>query len=159
MVRRVLAALVVVFVLAACDPMDRPGTRVTGPISAQPPTDPNPWDDPTAAAAAARTGPGTTCPRALTFSVPARWKLTGDFSAVGGLTVGGLTLVCELDGKPAGVLGIMRVFTGPAGDIQTIASGFIYNWAPDATGVQSQDVKVGTADGLDVRFVSNGHTT
>jgi hypothetical protein len=159
MVSRIVAALVLLFALAACDPSpvdvlpSGPPPLLTGP------TEPAVWGEPVPADPVGKAGPGSACPQTLFFDVPAKWKLTGDFSAAGGLIAGGLTLVCELDGKPAGVPGIMRVFRGPRGDLRTVAERFRADWAPNATGVDYRDTVIGPGgtSGLEVYFRNQGH--
>ena len=152
MPRRLLAVVAVLFALAGCASTPPAPIRTGGPAN-------GPWSDAAPAVAGGKTGPGTACPQALTFDVPAGWKLTGDFTAVGGLTLGGLDLVCELDGKPAGVLGIMRVFKGATGDLRAIGARYVADWAPTATEVEYRDAKVGPADGVEISFRSLDHYT
>jgi hypothetical protein len=152
MLRRTLVALVVLVAAAGCSSTPPAPIHTGGPAN-------GPWSDAAPAIAAGKTGPGTACPQALTFDVPAGWKLTGDFTAAGGMTLGGLDLVCELDGKPAGVLGIMRVFKGPAGDLRAVGARYVADWAPTATEVEYRDAKIGPADGVEVSFRSDDHYT
>ncbi|MBO4163354.1 lipoprotein [Micromonospora antibiotica] len=90
-----------------------PSTSPTAsPVAAGPP-----WHDDVAPAAAATTvGPkGSACTLSMTFSVPAKWKVK---AVKGGadLKLGPAVPLCEIDAKPAGNIGFLRVWqiTGAA---------------------------------------------
>lgn len=72
------------------------------------------FDDPAPAAAADKIGPGTACPIPATIPTAAKWKPKDATSA--NLTTAGVTLRCEIDAKPAGVLGFIRVYTYDGAD-------------------------------------------
>ncbi|MGC4804301.1 lipoprotein [Micromonospora sp. DT233] len=82
-----------------------------------------PWYDEVAPARAAGTvGAGrSACQLPITFSVPARWvaEPVDDGSA---MTLGGSRLRCEVDAKPAGNVGFLRVWAAEEGTLDVRAS-------------------------------------
>jgi hypothetical protein len=59
-------------------------------------------------------GPGTPCTLPVSFELAESWKpqaVAADGSAL--TEQGGFTLACEVDAKPAGNIGFLRVWTGP----------------------------------------------
>ncbi|MFF5171836.1 lipoprotein [Micromonospora sp. NPDC000089] len=115
MIRRTaaLAALTLTLTAGCAEADTRPATApspsaspTASPVAAGPPW----YDDVAPAPAATLVGPeGSTCPLSLTFSVPAKWKV----KAVRGgedLMFGPAVPVCEIDAKPAGLIGFLRVW-------------------------------------------------
>ncbi|GIF61968.1 hypothetical protein Ais01nite_00030 [Asanoa ishikariensis] len=84
--------------------------------------------DPVPAAAGGKIGPGTACGIPATLSTAEKWSPKD--LAKWALVEDGVTLRCEIDAKPAGVLGFIWVFTYESGDaaqaLTTVAamSGF-----------------------------------
>jgi hypothetical protein len=81
-----------------------------------------PWDsDPPPAGAGLKIGgSGTACQLPVSFDVAASWRAkpaTGDLG-----TQGDFTLRCEIDAKPAGHLGFLRVWVGGKADDQPVAA-------------------------------------
>lgn len=78
----------------------------------------------TAAAAGKLGGPDTACALPVRFSLATSWKpeavkeLEGADPELGStiLSQGPVTLVCEIDAKPAGHIGFLRVWTGNKGE-------------------------------------------
>jgi hypothetical protein len=66
----------------------------------------------------------------VTFGLQASWRpqavaLGPDDPLASLARRGTLTLVCEIDAKPAGAIGFLRVYTGKAGDPRAALTGFI----------------------------------
>ncbi|MFF3326614.1 lipoprotein [Streptomyces sp. NPDC002889] len=57
-------------------------------------------------------GSGSPCALPVTFDLAASWEPEAVDTALGALKQGPVTLVCEIDAKPAGNIGFMRVWTG-----------------------------------------------
>ena len=83
-----------------------PSSPTASPVVAGPPW----YDDVAPATAATTVGPkGSACTLSMTFSVPAKWKVE---AVKGGaeFTIGPAVAVCEIDAKPAGHIGFLRVW-------------------------------------------------
>ncbi|MBW5486271.1 lipoprotein [Streptomyces bambusae] len=111
---RVLAASVVLAgLLTACSSGGGAGgdgrtpSSPTGSPSGSPAGSPSGGADVPAAAGAVGE-PGSACPLPVTLSTAASWKPK---AVPPGFTQGGLTLSCEIDAKPAGHIGFLRVWT------------------------------------------------
>ncbi|QGZ50732.1 hypothetical protein GPZ77_22270 [Streptomyces sp. QHH-9511] len=85
---------------------------------------------PTAAPKASLGAPGTACPLPVSFDLAAQWKpkavhASDDevFAALG--KQGPATMVCEIDAKPAGNIGYMRVWSAGKGRARTALEGFV----------------------------------
>jgi hypothetical protein len=114
------------------------------------------WGDPAAAAASADVGPGSACPVPHRFKLAASWK-PKDASALG-FEAHGHLLSCEIDGKPAGVLGLMRVWTGSDTDPRRMLQSLV----DDADGASEVRFRApaGSVAGLtEVSFQSEGQPT
>jgi hypothetical protein len=117
-----------------------------------------PWYDEVAPAAAATTigAEGSTCPLPMTFSMPGKWKATAvkvDFKA------GPARLVCELDAKPAGHIGFLRVWRieGPKPlDPQETVDKFLAEYAKDAKDRHYRRTKAGTLDSFETTWTKDG---
>lgn len=59
--------------------------------------------------------PASPCPLPVTFEAEPRWTAEAVDPAVGPVRQGPLTLRCEVNARPAGHVGFLRVWTGPAG--------------------------------------------
>jgi hypothetical protein len=105
------------------------------------------FQDPAAAAAGGRIGPGTACAIPATLSTAAKW--TPKDASGAGMTAGGVTLRCEIDAKPAGVLGFMRVYTYEGGDPQQALTALLA--APALGGRKSAErqVTIGGKSGVE----------
>ncbi|MEO3745370.1 lipoprotein [Plantactinospora sp. B5E13] len=113
----VLAALTVGLV-AGCadDPKPSPGDAAAAANPTATSTAPGaPWyDDVAPAAAATKVGPkGAGCELPVTFDLPAQWKpkpieFHPELAEL--IQQGGSTAVCEIDAKPAGNIGFLRVW-------------------------------------------------
>jgi hypothetical protein len=116
------------------------------------------WRDPAPAKAAGKVGPGTACPGSFAFDVADKWKLAGDFPEQL-FAVGTFDVVCELDAKPAGVLGIMRVFasTEATDDLKKELEAFIGEYDSKVTDPKFRDVTVGGATAVEVSYGTPEH--
>ncbi|MFI9642585.1 lipoprotein [Micromonospora sp. NPDC051925] len=77
------------------------------PVAAGPPW----YDDVAPATAATTVGPeGSACQLAMTFSVPAQWKVEAVTAGREEFTLGPAVPVCEIDAKPAGHIGFLRIW-------------------------------------------------
>jgi hypothetical protein len=85
-----------------------PTTAPTGATTAPPDVPTENWDDPPPAEAADTSYPACDVP--ATFDVADKWVAKAVPADVGG------GLACEIDGKPAGVIGFIRVFRATGAD-------------------------------------------
>ncbi|WP_229402562.1 lipoprotein [Micromonospora okii] len=135
MFRRICAAVLAALILATAAGCADDGPRTTGgragggPVPAPSPfVSGPPWYDDTAPAGAGVTvgAKGTPCELPVTFSLPARWTAepVGDAA---GTTLGGSRLRCEVDAKPAGNVGFLRVWAVDegTGDVRAALEEFL----------------------------------
>ncbi|MEU4713623.1 lipoprotein [Micromonospora purpureochromogenes] len=117
MIRRVavLAALTLTVATGCAEDAKEPAVAPSPSPSASPTASPiaagPPWYDEVAPAAAGTTvGPeGSTCPLPITFSVPPKWKVKAVTSGKD-FQIGPAVPLCEIDAKPAGHIGFLRVW-------------------------------------------------
>ncbi|MEV4513622.1 lipoprotein [Dactylosporangium sp. NPDC049525] len=123
-----------------------PSNAASAPASAAPAGDPA-FPDPAPAAAGGKIGPGTACAIPATLSTAAKW--TPKDASGAGMTAGGVTLRCEIDAKPAGVLGFIRVYTYAGGDAQQALTALLA--APGLGGKKSAErqVTIGGKSGVE----------
>ncbi|MFY1624346.1 lipoprotein [Micromonospora sp. WMMD735] len=115
MIRRTTALAALTLTLTAGCAGDTTERATTPAPSSSPTASPvvagPPWYDDVAPAAAATTvGPkGSACTLSMTFSVPAKWKAK---AVKGGadFQLGPAVPLCEIDAKPAGNIGFLRVW-------------------------------------------------
>ncbi|GAA1980647.1 lipoprotein [Amycolatopsis minnesotensis] len=125
--RTMLPALTTVAVLAGCSNASEAGPAASSKSAAAPPSNSapaqpgKPWSDELKNAEAGDKlgGTGSTCPLPVTFDVAKGWKPkpvdAGNGSGLDALAhQGGFTLKCEIDGKPAGFLGFLRIWAEDA---------------------------------------------
>jgi hypothetical protein len=173
------AALVVGLLLTGCGtdgerravPPGTPATTVpdavsAGPTMASPTGDSAPptvaagdvdWGR-TAAAPAGTVGPEGSCRIPGSFGIAARWAAQ-DMSKLG-VVDEGLAMRCEVDGNPAGVVGVLRVWV--AGDGSTpraVLEKFVRKSALRPTEVAYRETKVGTVTGVEVSYRFEHHAT
>ncbi|MEH0971777.1 lipoprotein [Micromonospora sp. CPCC 205546] len=126
--------------------------------TASPVTPGPPWHDEVAAAPAGTTvgGKGTPCELPVTFSVPAKWKVKAVKRSAksGEARVGKALMVCEIDARPAGDLGFLRVWRvdGVAGGGQEHLKHFLGVYAPGATDAEYRRLKAGTLDAVEASY-------
>lgn len=111
-----------------------------------------PWHDGMRpAASSAKVGaPDTACPLPVIVDLPDKWKPVhldeGEFSQ------GGLDNVCEIDAKPAGSIGFLRVWVGPASTPRTALESFVAD-QKNAGDPRYRDTTVGKGSGVEVTWV------
>src|SRR5437762_392000 len=106
-VRAALVAALSSTLLAGCSDKEPAPPATAGAAS------PAAWSDPAAAPRAAQVGkPGTPCVLPVSFDIAKSWKPAALPDGVA--KQAGFTLRCEVDGKPAGHLGFLRVWVSAA---------------------------------------------
>ncbi|MFI0794381.1 lipoprotein [Micromonospora rubida] len=163
MFRRV-AVLAALTLTATAGCADKATPTVANSSSADPTASPvaagPPWyDEVTPAAAGTTVGPeGSACPLSMTFSVPPEWKVeavkTGtDYRA------GPALLLCEIDAKPAGHIGFLRVWRieGAAPpNPQVTVDEFLAEYSSKAEGPQYRRTKAGPLDSYEATWTEDG---
>ncbi|MFE2580478.1 lipoprotein [Streptomyces sp. NPDC059378] len=106
--------------------------------------------------------PGSACELPVTFATVRDWKAetidnsatdSGDFGDLA-LRQGPVTAVCEIDAKPAGNIGFLRVFTAPPGNagIRSVLAAFVA--AEGKVGeAKYTPFKTGGLDGVQVDYL------
>ncbi|MFD5199507.1 lipoprotein [Streptomyces sp. NPDC058375] len=107
-------------------------------------------------------GPGSACELPVTFDLAARWKpkaieLEPDSILADLAEQGTVKMVCEIDAKPAGNIGFLRVWRGKASeeDPQAVLKAFVED-DPNASKAAYTQVKAGTLAAAEVRYT--GHS-
>ncbi|MEV4664491.1 lipoprotein [Micromonospora echinofusca] len=131
----------------------------TSPSATASPVTPGPpWHDEVAAAAAGTTvgGKGTPCELPVTFSVPARWKVEAvkGSAEFGEARLGKALMLCEIDAKPAGAIGFLRVWRvdGVAGGAEAHLKHFLDAYSPKAADAEYRRLKAGTLDAVEASY-------
>ncbi|MEU4570823.1 lipoprotein [Micromonospora sp. NPDC023956] len=107
------------------------------------------------AVAAARIGaPGSACELPVTFALAESWKpeavtVAPDNPLAELARRGPLTMVCEIDAKPAGNLGFLRVWTGAGDELRPSLQAFIGTDAHEPTYTES---RIGDRPALEVVY-------
>ncbi|MET9432622.1 lipoprotein [Streptomyces sp. NPDC006551] len=151
----VLAAVTAVGVLAGCGTEKASTPEVKEAPAAGATTAAK---DKTAAKAAASLGePGTACVLPVSFGLAADWKPKavkvdeGDELAVALGKQGPATMVCEIDAKPAGNIGYLRVWTAPGGSARTALEGFV-KAEENTSKVSYKETKAGALPVVEVTY-------
>ncbi|WP_422755142.1 lipoprotein [Micromonospora sp. WMMD708] len=133
-----------------------PSTSPTAsPVAAGPPW----YDDVAPAAAATTVGPkGSACTLSMTFSVPAKWKAK---AVKGGadFTLGPAVPLCEIDAKPAGHIGFLRVWqiTGATPlNPQDTVDKYLAAFGDGAKEQQYRRTKAGPLDAFEATWTEDG---
>ncbi|MFI1782345.1 lipoprotein [Streptomyces rubiginosohelvolus] len=107
-------------------------------------------------------GAGSACELPVTFDLAARWKpkaieLEPDSVLADLAEQGTVRMVCEIDAKPAGNVGFLRVWQGEASedDPQAVLKAFVEN-DPNASEAAYTQVKAGALAAAEVRYT--GHS-
>ncbi|MGK5679041.1 lipoprotein [Actinoplanes sp. URMC 104] len=114
------------------------GTGTTSPAAD------DPWRTPAPAAAGAKS---TACKLPVTFDVAQNWKPTAVDPGL--IKQAGFTLRCEIDAKPAQLLGFLRVWTGPGATPAAALEKFLTG----KTGVRSRATEAGTRPAAEATYV------
>ncbi|MFI1439765.1 lipoprotein [Streptomyces fructofermentans] len=106
-------------------------------------------------------GPGSPCPLPVAFDLAAGWKaepVASGEDELGLLEQGTVTLVCEVDAKPAGHIGFLRVWKGgeKGEDARTALKAFVEDEADKRGDEKYSDL---TLDGLAAAEVSYVNTS
>jgi len=111
---------------------------------------------------------GSACELPVAFDIAEFWKAKAvdgaDASGAGGDLAelldafahqGPVTLACEIDAKPAGKIGFLRVWTGAPGkaDARTVLKEFVAA-EPQASGAMYREVKAGDVTGVEVAYTT-----
>ncbi|WP_328476920.1 lipoprotein [Streptomyces sp. NBC_00377] len=111
---------------------------------------------------------GSACELPVTFDIAEFWKAeavdageattaTGDLADLAGafLRQGPVTMACEVDAKPAGKIGFLRVWTGKPGaaDARAVLEGFVAA-EKEASGAKYGTFEAGDVTGAEVEYVT-----
>ncbi|MGI5401995.1 lipoprotein [Streptomyces sp. CA-135486] len=115
-------------------------------------------DTPTAAKGGTVGGAGSPCALPVSFDLAADWqpKAVRDDPTFGLTKQGPVTLVCEIDAKPAGHLGFIRVWTGGAGgdDPRKALEAFVAEEAKSRGKVVYAQTKAGEYAAAEVSYLN-----
>ncbi len=95
-----------------------------------------------------------TCDLPVSFGLAESWKpkpvtIEADDPLAELARRGPLTMACEIDAKPAGNIGFLRVWTGATGDLRTVLTGFIGSAAQEPV---FAELPIGGRPGLEVTY-------
>jgi hypothetical protein len=100
---------------------------------------------------------GSACPLPVTFTMPDDWKAQAVTGST--MTVADVKLACELDAKPAGMIGFIRVFTGDTGkSSEDVLKAFVAKYkgiGPGDSAEKYATAKIAGVDGAEVAYVNN----
>ncbi|MEV1068701.1 lipoprotein [Streptomyces sp. NPDC050263] len=111
---------------------------------------------------------GSACELPVSFDIAEFWKAeavdTTEATAAGGdlaefadlfARQGPVTMACEIDAKPAGKIGFLRVWTGKPGDAdaRSVLEAFVAA-EPEASGAKYSTVEAGGLTGTEVEYVT-----
>jgi hypothetical protein len=151
MTRLAAVAVAVALVLAGCssgsdDDRAPTTTAPTGATSAPPDVPTENWDDPQPAEATEVSYPACDVP--ATFDLADRWAAKAVPADAAGL-LGPYPLACEIDGKPAGVIGFLRVFRAAGVDARKAATGMA---GTKTAGLRTREFTAPAGAGWEVAF-------
>ncbi|MEU9508487.1 lipoprotein [Micromonospora sp. NPDC048170] len=159
----VLAALTIALTGGCADGKESPsagGSPSASPSATASPVTPGPpWHDEVVAASAGTTvgGKGTPCELPVTFSVPAQWKVKAvkGSAKFGEPRLGDALMLCEIDARPTGAVGFLRVWRvdGVAGGAEAHLKNFIGAYSPKGADAEYRRVKAGTLDAVEVSYL------
>ncbi|MFF7179454.1 lipoprotein [Streptomyces sp. NPDC008121] len=110
-----------------------------------------------AKAAASLGEPGTACVLPVSFGLAADWKPkavtvdAGDELSAALGKQGPATMVCEIDAKPAGNIGYLRVWTAPGDSARTALEGFV-KAEKNSSKVAYEETKAGALPVVEVTY-------
>ena len=108
------------------------------------------FPDPAPAAVGGSVGPGTACPIPVAFTVAAKWVAEDTTGA--GLEMGNYRLRCEIDAKPAGLIGFLRVWVNPRqSDVGADMRDFLER-IEGGTGATYRSLTIGGQAGYEASF-------
>jgi hypothetical protein len=103
-------------------------------------------------------GPGKACPAPIAFDTAEKWKpvpITDQFIDGIRLTDEGLTLLCEIDAKPAEVIGFIRVWKVQAANLHDALRDGVRGFTK-GQGFTFKKITVGGRDALEATYTSDG---
>lgn len=110
-----------------------------------------PWSDGVRpAASATKIGAGAPCPLPVTMDIAEKWQ--PEAVEANTFRQGGLELVCEVDAKPAGPIGFIRVWTGAA-QPRAALEAYLAD-QKDTSEITYRDTEVGSGTGTEVIWKS-----
>lgn len=145
--------------LTACGTTTAPAGPAAGPKA--------PGATPAAAPAAAPGGalgaPGTACALPVSFTVARDWRpkavqADADPATAALFRQGPATVRCEVDAKPAGNIGYLRVWTAPKGPARAALEGFVAAEAK-AAGAVYRDTRAGALAAVEVTYTVRDTTS
>jgi hypothetical protein len=132
-----LAGIVLVLAAAGCGDDEKSGA--------------GPWSDGVRpASSATKIGAGAPCPLPVTMDIAEKWQPEG--VDAGTLRQGGLDLFCEVDAKPAGAIGFLRVWIGAAQPRAALESYLADQ--KDTSEITYRDTEIGSGTGTEVIWKS-----
>jgi hypothetical protein len=150
---RLIAVLVTVaLAVAGCssgstDDPD-PTAAPTGATSAPPDVPTENWNDPQPAEAVDTSYPACDVP--ATFDLADKWAAKAVPAGAAGL-LGPHPLICEIDGKPAGVIGFIRVFKAAGADAKKAVTAMA---GTETAGLRTREFTAPAGAGWEVAFGS-----
>lgn len=101
---------------------------------------------------------GSPCALPVSFDLAADWKpeAVNNDDEFGSFTQGTVTLVCEIDAKPAGNIGFLRVWTGgkSGDDARKALEAFVADEAKSREKVEYKETKAGDLSATEVTYVN-----
>ncbi|MFF3689905.1 lipoprotein [Streptomyces sp. NPDC002187] len=99
-------------------------------------------------------GAGSPCALPVTFDLAKSWKPE---AVQAGFSQGTVSLACEIDAKPAGSVGYIRVWTGgkQGDDVRKALEGFVAEESKDREDEKYTETKAGAFDAVEISYLSN----
>ncbi|WP_431893627.1 lipoprotein [Micromonospora haikouensis] len=155
MLRRIGAVLLAVLCTVPAAGCADEGTRAATSYGPSPVVTGPPWYDEVAPAEAGLTvgAPGSPCELPVTFSLPTGWTPEA-VAEEATITLGGARLRCEVDAKPAGSVGFLRVWAadGSTGDGRATLEGFLADYGR-VSEIEYRRVRRGPLDLVEATFL------
>ncbi len=153
--RRIGAALLALLCTVPAAGCADEGTRAATSPGPSPVVTGPPWYDEVAPAEAGLTvgAPGSPCELPVTFSLPTGWTPEA-VAEEATITLGGARLRCEVDAKPAGSVGFLRVWAadGSTGDGRATLEGFLADYGR-VSEIEYRRVRRGPLDLVEATFL------
>jgi hypothetical protein len=108
------------------------------------------WGDPAPAAAGGRSAPA--CDLPVTFDIAAKWvpkPVAADVAAEFG---GPDRVACEVDAKPAGVIGFLRVYVATLGDARAALEAHVAGGSSQANEQRSRQITTPAGTGWEISY-------
>ncbi|MFF9848888.1 lipoprotein [Streptomyces litmocidini] len=151
--------LVAALLLSGCGTTPKPDA----PAAPKRTTAPAAPEKPAAEAAATLGGPGTACALPVSFALAKGWKPEAvkdpenpEFAEL--TRQGPAVMRCEVDAKPTGNIGYLRVWTVAKGPARTALEGFV-KAADQPSAVAYRETRAGSLAAVEVTYTSHGELT